>query len=228
MIKRSIVRGLWVAAVVAMAAVAQADNIDLVTGWNVNWNVSNSSTSPNFDIQIQNSAASANQVFNSYDLGLVWVLSSGAVSNQIAPNFSNPATVPFTSPAGFSWLNSSPQVTPQTNNEDVISNVATADTNYAVPNAAGSLATMSFSAENGGPAPGEVFDIYSDSSWSDYVNATGVSNGYNNDIGVGSNPGVLIGTVTVTGVPEPSSFVLLAVAAVGFAGYCVRRRCRAA
>ena len=68
------------------------------------------------------------------------------------------------------------------------------------------------------PTVGSVFDVYSDTSFSDYVDSLGNSTPYANN----AAGNYLLGTITV--VPEPGSLVLLGVAAAGYLIHCARRK----
>ncbi|MGO9114075.1 MAG: hypothetical protein ACLP9L_33080 [Thermoguttaceae bacterium] len=213
-----------VAAVLATAA-ARADTVNLVTGWNINWNIdANPSESPTQDIQIVNATSSSDQIFNGYDLGLVFQRISG--SGQIALDT---ASNPLSNSIVPSWLGL-PELGTGNNlfgagNEVYIGNQASSATNYTVPNSPASLVTVAFTSGASTPTVGSVFEVFSDAGYSDYVDHSANSTSYaNND----SN--VLLGTITVMGgdpVPEPSLPVgLLGFVGAGFVIQCAGRKIR--
>ena len=192
---------------------AQADTINLVTGWNLNWNItSNPAESPAETIQIQNAAVSSNTVFNGYDLGLKFnlVSGSGQIALDVVSNPSSNSIVP-------AWLYSPPVA-----GTSSVYNIASAASDVVVPNSPTSLVTLDFKPGAVTPAPGSVFQIVSDHTLTDYLNHLGVSTLYANN----SASDVVLGTVTVMSVPEPSSMLLLGIAALGFAVTCARREVR--
>jgi hypothetical protein len=198
---------------------ARADDVDLLSFGNINWNISSSpTTSPPVTIQIQNTAASIDQVFHGYDLGLVFVPTFSTGSSMILNTATNPSTnsvVP--------WGSNNPvtSVVPSSGWNTVKGLAGVASQDYVVPNTPTNLVTMTFGPGTIPPAAG-TWDVYSDYTWSDYFDHTGtVSTNYANN--VSSN--FLLGTVTVTGAPEPSTLALLGVGAMlGVAGALWRRR----
>ncbi len=203
----------------AAAAPAQpANTVDLVGGWNVTWNIrTNSTTSPSEDIQIQNSAASSTPNFNGYDLGLIFQRASG--SGEIALDT---ATNPLSNSIVPGWAGAvgigSGLDTNGAGVEALLDNEASDDVDYSVPNSAASLVTVNFMPGSTTPTVGSVFDVYSDTSFSDYVDSLGNSTPYANN----AAGNYLLGTITV--VPEPGSLVLLGVAAAGYLIHCARRK----
>ncbi|MGO9110239.1 MAG: hypothetical protein ACLP9L_13520 [Thermoguttaceae bacterium] len=214
-----------VLALLASGAAARADTVNLVTGWNINWDiVDNPSQSPTQDIQIVNETFPASdQIFNAYDLGLVFqrISGSGQVALGAASNPLSGSIVP-------SWLGL-PGLGIGTNGygagqEAYIGNSAMSNINYIVPNSPASLVTVAFTSGASAPTVGSVFDVFSDAGYSDYVDRSGNPTSYANNA---SN--VLLGTITVTGdpVPEPSLLVgLLGAAGAGSAIHCARRKFR--
>ncbi len=184
-------RVILAAALAASALTAQADEVNLVGGWNITWNTGASSVSPTQDIQIQNMSAGTNAIFNGYDLGLIFqrVEGSGQIALGTASNPSSNSIVP-------SWLGA-PQIgsgsITSVGTEALISNEALNDIDYAVPNSATSLVTVDFTSGEIPPTPGSVFEVFSDDGYSDYFNHAGNSTPYANNSG--SN--LLLGTITV-------------------------------
>ncbi len=140
-------RLLLPAALLASAVAAQADTIDLVGGWNINWNIVTSpAASPTQEIQIQNLTSPAtNEVFNEYDLGLIFQRVEG--SGQIALTASN-ATNPSSDSIVPSWLGA-PEFGTGANTfgagfEALIGNEALQPMNYEVPDSPASLVTVDF------------------------------------------------------------------------------------
>ncbi len=217
-------RLLLPAALLASAVAAQADTIDLVGGWNINWNIVTSpAASPTQEIQIQNLTSPAtNEVFNEYDLGLIFQRVEG--SGQIALTASN-ATNPSSDSIVPSWLGA-PEFGTGANTfgagfEALIGNEALQPMNYEVPDSPASLVTVDFAPGAVAPAPGSVFDVYSDDGYSNYIDSTGtLVTPYANN----TSSNFLLGTITV--VPEPDSLALAGVAGAGFLIHCARRRIR--
>ena len=216
MFDKTIQRALLAAALAACAVAARGDSVNLVGGGNLIWNIdANPTASPSVTFQIQNTAASSNRIFNGYDLGLQVTLLGG--SGQIASgSVSNPASnsiVPawyFSTPVGGADLSS-----------NSVYNLAYDDAlDFPVPDTPTNLVTVNFRPGANPPAPGSSFQILSDDSLSDYVNHSGNSTPYANN----ATGNFVLDTITVT--PEPSSLVLLGVAAGGFAIHYARRRRR--
>ena len=140
------------------ALAAKADNLDLVSFGNVNWNPN---TNPNFseNIQIQNTANTGDLVFNGYALGLSFGTVSGAGKLAVA-SYSNPATNPavpnFDSPIP-------PAGTEPDDGAGVrayISNSNSTTASYSIPTTPVNLLTMEFEAGSVMPTVGSVFDIW--------------------------------------------------------------------
>lgn len=231
---KTMTRSLLAAALVASATAARADTIDLVTGWNLNWNISASpSTSPTEDVQIMNLATSANKVFSGWDLGIGFTRVLG--SGQLAVNtYANPSnTWAFDPDLTLPPPGTEPDVGAGTGIQ--IGNTSATNTLYVVPTTPVSLVTLSFKPGTAAPAIGSVFDVWAkgatSSGDSDYVDNQSNSFPYGNTgAAVNGFGDVLLGTVTVTGtVPEPSWLLLLGVAGVGLLIYLARQRiCRRA
>ena len=109
-----------------------------------------------------------------------------------------------------------------------ISNQAFGSTNYKISNSPTNLVTVTFGAGSIKPAVG-VWNVYADSGYSDYYNNdSSYDANFKNGVSklpVDASGNYLLGTVTVTGAPEPSTFALLGVGALlGVAGSLWRRR----
>jgi hypothetical protein len=220
----TMLRVILAAALMASAVVAQADTVNLVGGWNITWNIYTSSVSPTQDIQIQNATTPVtNSIFNGYDLGLIFQRASGSGQIGLA-SASNPVSNSFPA-GGFSWATPISIGTGLNTNgagfEALIGNEALADMDYEVPNLDTSLVTVDFLPGSTTPTPGSVFDVYSDHSFSDYVNASGtLSTPFANN----TTSNFPLGTITV--VPEPGSLALLGVAGAGLLVQWARRKSR--
>ena len=236
MIRKSIVRGLWVLAVVAMAAVAQADNINLASFGNVTWNPTTTPGGISENIQIENQAASANEVFSGYDLGLGFTLVSGSGKLAVS-SYANPASnaaadfgslpnfgATFDVGAGFGIQ---------------AGNSSNTSSNFSVGTSPVNLLNVTIGAGSVTPSAGSEFDVWGSGATNGEENNGGFSDYEDNqgDVFPFANTGavvntegdVLLGTITIAGaVPEPSSLVLLGAAALGLMGYFIRRRSLAA
>jgi hypothetical protein len=237
MFGKTMMRCLLAVALVASAVAAQADTINLATGWNINWNIDTSPTlSPNQDIQIvsgNNGGTSATSaIFGGYDLGIGFSLASGA-GGQIAVNsFTNPtATWAFDPSSGFPPAGTGPFSSPI--EQIYISNTSNSGGAYSVPTTPVSLVTLNFKPGSTAPAAGSVFDVWgiggaTAGGDADWLDSQGNSYNYGNTGSAvnGANGDVLLGTITITGTvtPEPSSLVLLGVAGLGLVFYRARRR----
>lgn len=232
MFGKIVMRGVLAAAFLASAIVAQAaDTINLVTGWNINWNInSNPGASPTQNIQIENTANTGDLIFGGYDLGLSFTCVSGTGKLAVA-SYTNPTT---NSAADFY-----PTFLPTTQELDVgggtgilMSNSSVTNSMFAIPASPVNLVTMSFGDGSVTPTVGSVFDVWADGATigggdTDYVDNTGdPGSSYGNTGSAVSNGNVLLGTVTITGVPEPSSLVLLGAVGAGFMVYRLRQKFR--
>jgi hypothetical protein len=210
---KPIVCGFTFLLCIGLASAARSDDINLVGGWNVTWDInSNPANSPSVQVQVQNSAVSSNHVFNGYDLGLTFELLSGA--GQIAlGNVSNPSSNSVV-PA---WLWDPPNggAAMGTN---TLYDVAFDSMDYSIPDWPTDLATVDFMPGAIEPAVGSVFEVWSDHNLSDYVDHLGDHTLYANN----ANSDFLLGTVTV--VPEPSSIILLGAAGAGIVIGYMRRK----
>ena len=212
-------RVILAAALVASAGAVRADTVNLVGGWNMTWYITNSLVSPTEAIQVQDATTPATPVFWGYDLGLIFqrVEGSGQIALDTASNPSSNSIVP-------SWLFPAPTLGSGLNggagSEAYIYSEAATFTNYDVPNSATDLTMVDFMPGSSQPTPGSVFDVYSDSGFSDYVDSGGTSTPYANN----ATSNFLLGTITV--VPEPGTMALLGVACLGLLVYTARRRVR--
>ena len=209
---RFIACGLAVLGSIVLIDTAQASTVNLVGGWNVNWDINGApAESPSTTIQIQNSVASSTPIFNGYDLGLKFVLVSG--SGQIAlDNASNPLSGSVLP----SWFFSPPVSGPNS-----VYNIGADAVDYAVPNTPTNLVTLDFKPGTTTPTVGSVFEIVADHTLSDYLDHLGNSTMFAND----ASGDFVLGTVTITAVPEPSSIITWAgIAALGLVVTCARRK----
>jgi hypothetical protein len=204
---------------VVFASVARADNVDLVGGNNLTWNIVTSPTaSPTMTIQIQNQTASpVNQIFNGYDLGLIITRTSG--SGSIVLSTAIPPANPSSNSIVPSWVGA-PYVS-----GNYMNNEATSfNTNYVVPSTATNLVALTF-APGTTPTAGSTFQVLSDYNLSDYFNYNGGTTPYANNV----SSDFLLGTITIAPVPEPSTVVSLlsglATLGIGW-GYSWRRKRR--
>jgi hypothetical protein len=205
---RFLLYGVMAVGCAAFIDAARADDVSLLGGWNLNWDVSTQPTaSPSATIQVQNATSSSNLIFNGYDLGLKFnrVSGSGAIKVHSASNPSSNSIVP-------DWLG------PPTTGSASVANEAAGPIDYSVSNLPTSLVTMDFAPDGFDPSPGSVFEILSDYTLSDYVDQGGHATSYANNV----NADYVLGTITV--VPEPSSIVLLGVAVTGLAIAFARRK----
>ena len=191
-----LVYGLCLALGVGLAIAARADNVDLLNFGNVDWDMSAYPTqSPSVTIQIQNEADSSNLIFNGYDLNLYYnrTAGSGSIELGTAANPSSNSIVPYSL---------DPVV-----NVNYVTNTAGSDINYVVPNSPTNVVTLTFQPQPlVPPTVGSVFQVWSDYTVSDYVDYTGsVVTQYANN----TDSDYLLGTVTITAVPEPSAVVAL-------------------
>ncbi len=212
-----VVLGLMAAGCAGFVNVTQADTVNLVGGWNVNWNITaNPTQSPSVPIQIQNAVASPDLIFNGYDLGLKFQLLSGggSIALDAAANPSSNSIVPlWDEPSPRIGLNSGTMVLDNDAYDDSLDD--------AVPDVPTNLVTVNFMPGAIAPTPGSVFEVLSDCNWSDYYDHTGtIVNNYANN----QTKDFELGTITV--VPEPGSLALLGVAAVGIAICFARQKIR--
>ena len=222
----------------ASAAAAQADTMDnlvLLPFGNVNWNIStNPNASPSVAVAIENTVDSSDEIFGGYDLGVAFttVLGSGKLATTAVANpTSNPVVPDFYTT--FPKLGIEPDT--GTGTGTFIGNTSSGGGLYSVPTTAVNLVTMEFDSGSETPSVGSIFDVWAKGATSplgdtDYVDNQGDYFTYGNASGNGlglanANGNVLLGTVTIQGVPEPSTLALLGVAGAGLA-VCALRRIR--
>lgn len=207
---------LLIAALIISAGLtcaAQADTINLVGGFNLIWDISQSpSVSPEMAIQIQNATSPGSEVFNGYDLGFLYVRTQGdgGISLNAAINPTTNSVVPtwFGEPSLDLYYQ-------RTSNQSIEKK-----TDYVVPSSPTNLVWVNFKPGASAPTVGSKFEVWSDDGWSDYYDWDGNLYFYANN----ETAPFLLGTVTV--VPEPATLTLLLVAGGVFCSFALRRRRR--
>ncbi len=231
MIGKIMLRSLLAATVAGWVGTARADNINLVPFGNVNWNIQSNPSGISENIAIENQAVSADKVFSGSDLGVSFTSVSGTGKLAVASYTDPPAPEAADFYPTFPPAGTEPDTGAGTG--VLISNTSESNSNFSVPTTPVNLVTMEFDVGSEMPTPGSEFDVWAvgaatQGGDTDYVNVNfpGVSFPYANTGPLVSNGNVLLGTITITAVPEPGSLVLLGVAGAGFVVYYARRRIR--